>query len=224
MKKTKVVLALACAVLLVAASVMGTLAYLTSTDTVTNTFTVGNVKITLDEAKVNADGTPVANADRVQKNAYKLMPGHEYTKDPTVYVQTGSEKCYLFVTVSNGIANIEGSSNKISDQMATNGWVVVDANNGVYAFGTKNSSDNKITLSAVEAGADKKLFEKFTVDGSKTATDLASFANATIVINAYAIQADGVDATDAANIWNNTLKGLTVTASKTETEASTPAA
>ena len=58
MKKTKKVLILGlCAVLLVAASVLGTMAYLTDTKSVTNTFTVGNVAITLDEAKVKTDGT-----------------------------------------------------------------------------------------------------------------------------------------------------------------------
>lgn len=63
--KSKALLLTLCAVLLVAASVMGTMAYLTSTDKVENTFTVGNVKITLDEAKVNTDGTPV-NSCRAQ--------------------------------------------------------------------------------------------------------------------------------------------------------------
>ena len=48
--RIKPLLTLCCALLLVAAGVFGTLAYLTGTDTVNNTFTVGNVKITLDEA------------------------------------------------------------------------------------------------------------------------------------------------------------------------------
>lgn len=39
--KSKALLLTLCAVLLVAASVLGTMAYLTSTDTVTNTFTIG---------------------------------------------------------------------------------------------------------------------------------------------------------------------------------------
>ncbi|MBQ9988977.1 MAG: hypothetical protein IJP30_04495 [Clostridia bacterium] len=42
-----------CAVLLVAASVLGTMAYLTSTDDVRNTFAVGSITITLDEAPVD---------------------------------------------------------------------------------------------------------------------------------------------------------------------------
>ena len=57
--RIKSLLACHCALLLVAAGVFGTLAYLTGTDTVNNTFTVGSVKITLDEGQVTTDGTPV---------------------------------------------------------------------------------------------------------------------------------------------------------------------
>ena len=56
--KTKALLVLACAVMLVAASVFGTLTYLTDNDAVTNTFTVGKVNITLDEALVTENGVP----------------------------------------------------------------------------------------------------------------------------------------------------------------------
>lgn len=98
--KSKALLLTLCAVLLVAASVMGTMAYLTSTDKVENTFTVGNVKITLDEAKVNTDGTLAAPAERVKANEYKLLPGHTYTKDPTVTVIKGSESSYIRLKVT----------------------------------------------------------------------------------------------------------------------------
>lgn len=106
--KSKALLLTLCAVLLVAASVLGTMAYLTSTDTVTNTFTVGKVEIKLDEAKVNADGIPVEGADRVTANSYKLMPGTTYTKDPTVTVKAGSEESYvrMKVTFNNATAII----------------------------------------------------------------------------------------------------------------------
>lgn len=105
--KSKALLLTLCAVLLVAASVMGTMAYLTSTDKVENTFTVGNVKITLDEAKVNTDGTPAAPAERVKANEYKLLPGHTYTKDPTVTVIKGSESSYIRMKVTfNNAAQI----------------------------------------------------------------------------------------------------------------------
>lgn len=89
-----------CAVLLVVASVMGTIAYLTSTDAVKNTFTVGNVAIKLDEAKVTEDGKIVEGADRVHENDYKLLPGLTYTKDPTVTVENGSEESYVRMKVT----------------------------------------------------------------------------------------------------------------------------
>lgn len=93
--KSKALLLTLCAVLLVAASVLGTMAYLTSTDTVTNTFTVGKVEIKLDETDVtNPTGS------RVQANSYKLMPGTTYTKDPTVTVLKGSEESYVRMKVT----------------------------------------------------------------------------------------------------------------------------
>ena len=60
--KSKILLLMLCAVALVAASVLGTLAYLTSQDTVTNTCTVGKVAITRDESKVGARGFAVTPA------------------------------------------------------------------------------------------------------------------------------------------------------------------
>jgi predicted ribosomally synthesized peptide with SipW-like signal peptide len=54
-KMYKVMLLVLCAALLIAGSVMGTLAYLKDTKSVTNTFTVGKVEITLDEAKILRD-------------------------------------------------------------------------------------------------------------------------------------------------------------------------
>ena len=106
--KSKALLLTLCAVLLVAASVMGTMAYLTSNEEVVNTFTVGSVNIKLDEAKVDDDGKAVAGADRVKANEYKLLPGLTYTKDPTVTVLDGSEESYvrMKVTFNNASALI----------------------------------------------------------------------------------------------------------------------
>ena len=49
----RVLLLVLCAALLVGASVAGTVAYLTSQDATTNTFTVGKVEITLQEYEVD---------------------------------------------------------------------------------------------------------------------------------------------------------------------------
>ena len=209
MKKSKAILMALCAVLLVAASVMGTLAYLTSTDTVTNTFTVGNVAITLDEVQVNANGTPVEDAARVQENTYKLLPGHTYTKDPTVHVTTGSEDCYLFVKVVNEIAAIEDPSNTIASQMTANGWAVVDADNGIYVYGTAAAP------TAVSAGQNKKVFDNFTISGSVDNDTLAAYDGETIVIDAYAVQKDGFENEPASYIWGETF-GKTATTPTTD--------
>ncbi len=187
MKTTKKIIGLVlAAVLLISASVMGTLAYLTSTDSVTNTFTVGNVAITLDEAKANLDGTLVEGAARVQENEYKLLPGHSYAKDPTVHVDPASEDCWLFVKVENGIADIEAAAT-IADQMAAKGWTLVAGTTNIYAH-----------ADIAKAGDDVIVFETFTVDGNVANEALAAYAESEITITAYAIQADGFDTAAAA--------------------------
>ena len=89
MKRSKVLLTLLCAVALVVTSVFGTLAYLTDNEKVTNTFTVGLVDITLEETDIKSGGKTTTG------NAYHLLPGHTYTKDPTVTVEAPSEDCYV---------------------------------------------------------------------------------------------------------------------------------
>lgn len=199
MKKT--ILALACAVLLVAASVMGTLAYLTSTDSVTNTFTVGEgVNMTLDEAKTsdNGDGKVVESATRVKANTYKLMPGHTYTKDPTVHV-TG-EDCYVFVKVENGITDIEGA-NTIASQITDNGWKAVDGFDGLYVYvgtgGTTRTAVSKSTSSnkTGKSNGDFVVFESFTVKEDADQSAIKAHEKDSIKITAFAVQKDGFDAT-----------------------------
>lgn len=78
-----------CAVLLVVATVMGTLAYLTdTTDEVKNTFTIGKVDIDLTE-----------EAGKENNKQFKMVPGCTITKDPKVTVNAGSEDCIVFVKV-----------------------------------------------------------------------------------------------------------------------------
>ena len=98
--KKKILVACLCVALAVLTIAGTTLAYLTSTAKVTNTFTVGNVSIKLDEAKVTELGAPVEGAARVGENSYKLLPGRTYTKDPTVTVKSGSEESYVRLKVT----------------------------------------------------------------------------------------------------------------------------
>lgn len=192
MKTRSKVLGLAVgAVALVGASVMGTMAYLTSQDEVVNTFTVGNVAITLDETDVD---NSTAGADRDQANSYKLMPGHSYTKDPIVHVASTSEDCYLFVKVDNEIAAIEGETT-VADQMAAKGWTAVEGAADVYVY-TQNDA-----LVVVKGGSNVTVFDNFTVAGTVDNTTLATYENKTITVNAYAIQADGFEGKTASQIW-----------------------
>lgn len=187
--KTKALALALCAVLLVVTTVFVTMAFLTSTDSVQNTFTVGKVTITLDEADVKTDGTYETNKDaRVDANVYKLIPGHTYIKDPTVHVADGSEDCWLFVKVENGLADIEAGTTEdlsIAAQMAAKGWTPVAEDSTIYAYSTKQV-----------AGADVVVFDNFTISGT---ADVSSYESATIVVTAYAIQADGFDT--AAEAW-----------------------
>lgn len=181
----KVLLLVLCAALLVSATVMGTLAYLKdTTETVTNTFTVGNVSFdaesALDEADVDEYGK-VESEDRVTENEYKLIPGHTYTKDPTVHMSKTSEDCWLFVKVENGISGIEAAET-IAVQMARLGWTEIEDN--VYYY-----------KDVVTKGQNVVVFETFTL---KDDADVATYANAEITIMAYAIQKDGFDTAAAA--------------------------
>lgn len=193
-KKTKALMLVLCAVLLVTASVLGTMAYLTSTDQVVNTFTVGKVAITLDEAQVKEDGTPVAGAARVTGNAYHLLPGHTYTKDPTVHVQANSENSFIFVKVENGIANYEAGTT-IAAQIAENGWKpLTGVANVYYKDYTKRA---EIT--------DLPVFGNFTIADHANATDgWNNFSAETkVTVTAYAVQKAGFASEKAA--WDATF-------------------
>lgn len=198
--RSKALILTLCAVLLVAASMLGTMAYLTSTDEVENTFTVGQVKIKLDEAKANTDGSLVAGAARVKANSYKLLPGHTYNKDPMVTVLNGSEASYVKMTVTFSKAN------ELDAIFAPNGADLINIFNGydpaiwTYKGNTKDATANTRTYEfwykeAVGAPtadvALDALFDSITVPGTITNKQLATIEGMTITVNAYAIQADG---------------------------------
>ena len=207
-KKLTTVLAI---VLVIAMSVVGTYAYLTSTDTVKNTFTVGNVQIKLDEAKANPDGSLVQGADRVKANSYKLLPGHNYNKDPMVTVLKGSESSYVKMTVTfsnasqlDAIFAPDGGADMTS---IFNGY---DSANWIYMGNTEDTVANtrtyefwyKETVAAPDADvALDALFDSIIVPGTITNAQLATIKDMTITVNAYAIQADGF--ADAADAWDH---------------------
>lgn len=206
MKTTKKALLFTfCAVLLVVASVLGTMAYLTSSDTVTNTFTVGKVNIDLDEAKVDKNGVVVSPEERVKANTYHLLPGHEYVKDPTVTVKAGSEESYVRMIVT---INEQSDLDAI---FAPNGLPLSDFFGGVSSewtlYGEKENADDtrsyefryKETVAAPDGDVVlDDLFETINVPGEITKEQLETISDLKIEVEAHAIQADGFADADAA--------------------------
>ena len=179
-KMYKAMLLVLCAILLVAGSVMGTLAYLQmQTGPVKNTFTAGQVGITLNEAKTNEYGVADTPEVRVTGNEYKLIPGKTYAKDPTITVAEGSEDCWVLVKLENGL------NSDCTFNIDETKWTHIS--NGVYAYGEKLS-----------AGDEAIFFTQFTF---AEIANPATYEDAEIVITAYAIQAEGF--ADAVHAWGN---------------------
>lgn len=205
-KAKKVILFALCAVLLVAASVAGTVAYLTSTDTATNTFTIGKVNITLEEYDVDPQSglkkTPLAKVENLTD--LELVPGRTIEKHPFVTVTADSEPCWLFVKVENGLEAYEASGNTtIADQLAANGWVALTGEgieDGVYYY-------NSIIPTSADAQV-KNVFTSITIaDNAESVSGWADIAtNGNIKVTAYAIQSEGFNAkgtaaANAADAW-----------------------
>ena len=110
MKKTIAIVALV--VLVAVASVLGTMAYLTSTDNETNTFTVGNVKIdliekqrevdangnkttTLEDFKQNKKLYPIVGSAQGEKDALGMPTAKNYVDKMVTIKNIGSEKAYI---------------------------------------------------------------------------------------------------------------------------------
>lgn len=193
--KKKIVTLCAALALCATAIIGGTLAYFTDTKTAENTFAVGKVAITLDEAQVNEMGEKV-DETRVTGNEYKLIPGHTYKKDPTIHVANDSEKSYLFVKVENGIKAYETTdeTKTIAAQMKANDWELLDGVDNVYYL---EGTDGKPAV--VSAGAEKIIFGNFIIDGD--VTEIKAEDAKPITITAYAVQADGFADKSASEIW-----------------------
>lgn len=205
-KTIKALVLALCAVLLVVSTVFATMAYLSSTtQVVKNTFTVGNVQITLDEAKVDEYG--VATGERTTTgNEYRLLPGHTYTKDPTVTVVANSEKCYVYTKVI--ITNFAKLQEACDDttllpQDFINGWdssvwestsYTVDANgNAICMFTYANTVARNQNADTVLPA----LFTEITLPGAVEYFE--GLEDVVIDVQAFAVQADGFDT--AADAW-----------------------
>ena len=206
MKKKSILMA-AIAVMLVAVLVVGgTLAYFTDTKSATNTFTVGDVKIKLDESNVNdPDG------DRVTSNEYTgMLPGIQYKKDPVV-TNTGKNGAYVraVVTIENGMnwlglynenvwtaPQAEAFMKLICNKMG-DGWSLEDYD---YVTNAERGSTDFVAVlkydGVLAAGkATSAMFEKVMLPTNATASDITTRVAQNGVFHidvvAQAIQADG---------------------------------
>ena len=225
MKKAKKIVALLlCAVLLVGASIAGTVAYLTSQDQVVNTFTVGNVQIYLDEIDYDKSGTDPEEGvtGRDKENEYHLLPGHEYDKDPTVTVKANSEECFVrMIMTINKQAELDKIFDEINAIRAAKdlpALTIADVLTGTHAnwvlFSEKEDGNSRVYefryYQTVTGGTDDKALEplftkvvmpdEITNDQLATLYDESANDNLKIDVVAHAIQADGFGG-DADAAW-----------------------
>ena len=205
MKKTlTIVMAM---VLVAAVAITGTLAYMSAqADPVTNTFKFGNMVITLDESKVDEDGRIITGegAARVVENEYKVAPGATVEKDPTVHVQQGSEKCYVYVSVQN---NMLINGKEVASYTPNAGWTKIGENTAEHTVVYKYSE-------VVDASAATKdltsVFSQVTFKGNDITLDnVNALDGKTIVINAYAHQSENLENTSVADTAALTHFGAT---------------
>lgn len=199
------------ALLLVAASVLGTFAFFAASTAVSNTFTVGSVKINMLESAVNPDGTDADGAENrtADGNSYKLVPNKTYVKDPAIFVNADSVASYLFVKVKNGISTIEKQGDPahptMEEQMMANGWQLIKENAAgekLYLYIGDNTPTAGIPTGDVPYKAvgnssstggiveTYEIFSNFTVTDNITEAQLADYAGAKVTLTAFAIQTD----------------------------------
>ena len=191
--KKKIALLMAM-VMLFGMTVAGTLAWLQAeTDPVVNTFTVGNINITLDEADVDDTDEDGDVTERDKANEYKMIPGQTYTKDPIVTVKADSEDCYLFVKVIELNNTLPGTTDKVIEwTMLETGWTY-DATNDVYhrnvALSDTDTPFNLITGDTI------KISESLTKD----ILEADGFVAPTLTFKACAVQSANVEYSDAVS-------------------------
>ena len=168
--RTKVLGLMMAAVLLVSATIFGTMAYLTDkTEAVVNTFTAAGIEVTLTETKGLVNG----------KWEHPMLPGASYDKDPIVTVtDKTTTDCYLFVKF-----DVEGDEylTYTSTLNDTNGWTLVPGEKDVW-YRTVKTTDETKSWNLLEG-------DTITVNGTAvTKENMNNAANAKLTYTAYAVQ------------------------------------
>lgn len=172
----------------------GTAAWLMDTsDDVTNTFTVGDINISLIEHAYETDDTDMISKTVSNKNTYPLIPGTVYAKDPTVTVKAGSEDCYLFIKVTE----TNNPSTYLDYTLNFTGWEKLEE--GVY-YRTVSKSDEDQSWKLL-ANDQVKVRENVVKPGT-TGTGVVVMPTVEPVLSfkAYAVQSANV--ANAAAAWD----------------------
>ncbi len=205
MKKKVVVLVLA-AMMVLGCAMGATLAWLTDSATVTNTFTPSNIDITLTETNPALDTD--TNSPNKGNHVAKMVPGSDITKDPKVTVLKNSEKCFLFIEIDN--SEVAG----YLDYTVATGWTQLTglptdtddpdytANDVYYRVVNSSTGDQQFDILA-----DNKV----TVKSDLGKTEMAAVGTGVdMVFTAYAVQYENIaTADDNANAllaWGNRVK------------------
>lgn len=216
--KKKILKVLSAALVLamvVALTIVGTLAYLNSkSNNVVNTFNISDdVKITMDEAKVEKDDSTdeyvIVGNDRVIENKYNdIYPGAELPKDPTVHVANDSADLYTraYVTVTGGKywldlfgADYVSAFNALTDNTLGANWEIVDA----QASGVDDVVFEILYTERLSAGkSTTPIFTEVEIPTSFTKTELDRLVQPDgkfeILAYAEALQAAGFNSAKAA--------------------------
>lgn len=165
MKKTKLLTTLGAVALIGAIGVGSTFAYLSATtQTVTNTFTVGNVSFDglnggLTESLVARDRTGnYVDADgvawSVTENTYEnLVAGEDLYKDPTVHIAANSEDCWVYAKIVNTnpalTITYSGDWKDVTEAYKAAKNITVDIDYVVYAKEDKVVKSTEVTNSTI---------------------------------------------------------------------------
>lgn len=191
----KTVAILLALVLAIGCAVGGTLAWLISkTDSVVNTFTYDDINIDLYEHEYNASENKLGKSKVPKVDNYKIIPGVNLPKDPTVEVEANSEACWLFVKVEK-----ENWNEKVTYEIA-NGWNALSGQTDVYYREVEAATAKAGVSYYILKGNTTYANGVVTVSENLTKAEVNSIATQPkLIFTAYAVQKDGIDT--AADAW-----------------------
>ena len=198
LRNRRIALTVCLMLVVMVASIGGTVAWLTAkTDPVVNTFTYGDINIDLYEHNYDASTNSLGTTEVKNVEDYKIIPGVNLPKDPTVKVTKGSEKCWLFVKVEKTGTFVEG---KVTYDIA-DGWTQLTGEGitgTVYYRQVGADAANDQTFGVLKQTTANGKTYAITVSDQLTKAEVNGQGNVTLKFTAYAIQQEGFDTAAAA--------------------------